>query len=154
MKSRMQKICTYGSVRGKQDINYSRYDILIQYKLEREGVSSLVYSTEMIMKNEVIHARISEDIKKECDSILSNIGISMSQAIDLYLRQIVLKRGIPFELNEMQKETPTEELAYIINSVDGGEVPKDAKKIIHLYTKGDIDLETAKFAIGRIIAKW
>lgn len=41
----MQKICTYGSVRGKQDINYSRYDILIQYKLEREGVSSLVYST-------------------------------------------------------------------------------------------------------------
>lgn len=154
MKSRMQKICTYGSVRGKQDINYSRYDILIQYKLEREGVSSLVYSTEMIMKNEVIHARISEDIKKECDSILSNIGISMSQAIDLYLRQIVLKRGIPFELNEIEKETPTEELAYIINSVDGGEVPKDAKKIIHLYTKGDIDLETAKFAIGRIVARW
>ena len=150
----MQKICTYGSVRGKQDINYSRYDILIQYKLEREGVSSLVYSTEMIMKNEVIHARISEDIKKECDSILSNIGISMSQAIDLYLRQIVLKRGIPFELNEIEKETPTEELAYIINSVDGGEVPKDAKKIIHLYTKGDIDLETAKFAIGRIVARW
>ena len=150
MKSRMQKIC----MRGKQDINYSRYDILIQYKLEREGVSSLVYSTEMIMKNEVIHARISEDIKKECDSILSNIGISMSQAIDLYLRQIVLKRGIPFELNEIEKETPTEELAYIINSVDGGEVPKDAKKIIHLYTKGDIDLETAKFAIGRIVARW
>ena len=58
------------------------------------------------------------------------------------------------ELNEMQKETPTEELAYIINSVDGGEVPKDAKKIIHLYTKGDIDLETAKFAIGRIVARW
>ena len=150
MKSRMQKIC----MRGKQDINYSRYDILIQYKLEREGVSSLVYSTEMIMKNEVIHARISEDIKKECDSILSNIGISMSQAIDLYLRQIVLKRGIPFELNEIEKETPTEELAYISNSVDGGEVPKDAKKIIHLYTKGDIDLETAKFAIGRIVARW
>ena len=46
------------------------------------------------MKNEVIHARISEDIKKECDSILSNIGISMSQAIDLYLRQIVLKKYI------------------------------------------------------------
>ena len=154
MKSRMQKICTYGSVRFKQDINYSRYDILIQYKLAREGVSNLVYSTEMIMKNEVIHARISEDIKKECDSILSNIGISMSQAIDLYLRQIVLKRGIPFELNEIEKETPTEELAYIINSVDGGEVPKDAKKIIHLYTKGDIDLETAKFAIGRIVARW
>ena len=113
-----------------------------------------IYVQVMIVKNEVIHARISEDIKKECESILSNIGIAMSQAIDLYLRQIVLKRGIPFELNEIEKETPTEELAYIINSVDGGEVPKDAKKIIHLYTKGDIDLETAKFAIGRIVARW
>ena len=30
----------------------------------------------------------------------------------------------------------------------------EAKKIIHLYTKGDIDLETAKFAIGRIVARW
>lgn len=104
------------------------------------------------MKNEVIHARVSEDIKMECDAILSNIGITMSQAIDLYLRQIVLKRGIPFELNEMENETKEEELAYLINSVDGGEVPKEAKKIIHLYSKGDIDFETAKFALGRIVA--
>ena len=57
------------------------------------------------MKNEVIHARISSDIKKECESILSNIGLSMSQAIDLYIRQIVLKKGIPFELNEIENET-------------------------------------------------
>ena len=106
------------------------------------------------MKNEVIHARISSDIKKECESILSNIGLSMSQAIDLYIRQIVLKKGIPFELNEIENETNAEQLAYIINSVDGGEVPPEAKKIIHLYSKGDIDIETAKFAIGRIIPKW
>ena len=67
---------------------------MIQY---RQGV--------VIMKNEVIHARISSDIKKECESILSNIGLSMSQAIDLYIRQIVLKKGIPFELNEIENET-------------------------------------------------
>ena len=52
------------------------------------------------MKNEVIHARISEDIKKESEIILNNIGMTLSQSIDLFLRQVVLKRGIPFELNE------------------------------------------------------
>ncbi len=103
-----------------------------------------------MMKNEVIHARISEDIKKECDQIFSNIGITMSQAIDLYLRQIVLKRGIPFELNDIENTNEIEELAYIINSVDGGEVPPQARKIINLYSTGAIDLETAKFAIGRM----
>ena len=32
----MREIRTYGSVRGKQDIANSQYDILIQYKLKRE----------------------------------------------------------------------------------------------------------------------
>ena len=36
------------------------------------------------MKNEVIHARISEDIKKESETILNNIGMTLSQSIDLF----------------------------------------------------------------------
>lgn len=104
------------------------------------------------MKNEVIHARVSKEVKQECDMILSNIGMSISQAIDLYMRQIVLKNGIPFKLDATCKENETknEKLAYLINSVDGGVVSKKAKKIIHLYSSGDIDLETAKFALRRI----
>ena len=103
------------------------------------------------MKNEIVHARINLDIKKEVDNILKNIGISISQSIDLYFRQIILKRGIPFELNEEKKGNDIEDLAYIINSVDGNEPSPEAKKIIHLYCNGDIDLETAKFALGRLV---
>ena len=102
------------------------------------------------MKSEVIHARVQSDIKKESDKILNMIGISMSQAVDLFLRQVVLKKGIPFKLDNEQKEiNDIEQLAYIINSVDGSEPNPKAKKIIHLYANGDIDLETAKFAILR-----
>ena len=97
------------------------------------------------MKNEVVHARIQSDIKKEAERILNTIGISMSQAIDLFLRQVALKKGIPFELNDEEKEpTEIETLAYIINSTDGVEPSHQAKKIIHLYAIGKIDLETAK----------
>ena len=103
------------------------------------------------MKNEVIHARISEDIKKESEIILNNIGMTLSQSIDLFLRQVVLKRGIPFELNDISNEKDDiEELAYIINSVDGNEPPVEAKKLIHLYSLGYIDYETAKFGIMRL----
>ena len=31
---------------GQVDSNHSHYDILTQYKMEREGMSSLVYSTD------------------------------------------------------------------------------------------------------------
>lgn len=45
----------------------------------------------------------------------------------------------------MKKEqTDIESLAHIINSVGGVEAPPQAKKIIHLYAIGEIDLETAK----------
>ncbi len=103
------------------------------------------------MKSEVIHARVQSDIKQQSDDILKSIGITISQAVDLFLRQVVLKKGIPFKLdNEEKILNDTEQLAYIINSVDGNEPSPKAKKIIHLYANGDIDLETAKFAILRM----
>lgn len=106
---------------------------------------------EKIMKTEVIHARVQSDIKVESENILKMIGISMSQAVDLYLRQIVLKKGIPFKLDNEEKEiNDIEQLAYIINSVDGSEPNPKTKKIIHLYANGDIDFETAKFALLKI----
>lgn len=46
-----------------------------------------------------------------------------------------------------EESTNIESLAYIINSVGGLEPSPQAKKIIHLYAKGDIDLETAKRAL-------
>ena len=42
-----------------------------------------------------------------------------------------------------------EELSYIINSVDGKEPPTWAKKIIHLYSRGEIDYDTAVYAITK-----
>ena len=100
------------------------------------------------MRDEVIHARIQSDVKSDAERILKVIGISMSQAIDLFLRQVTLKKGVPFELNAEEKEpTDIEALAYIINSTDGVEPSPQDKKIIHLYARGDIDLDTAKYAL-------
>lgn len=39
---------------GQADSNHSHYDILIQYKMEREGMSSLVYSTSDYAKHSTI----------------------------------------------------------------------------------------------------
>lgn len=103
------------------------------------------------MKSDIVHARVQSDVKSDSEKILNVIGVSISQAIDLFLRQVVLKKGLPFKLDSEEKEeTNIEKLAYLINTVDGDEPSPKAKKIIHLYAKGDIDLETAKFALLRI----
>ena len=56
------------------------------------------------MKKEVVHARVQSDVKVESEKVLSAIGISLSQAIDLFLRQVILKKGIPFKLDSEEKE--------------------------------------------------
>ena len=102
------------------------------------------------MKSEVVHARVDSEIKKNSERILGLVGISISQAIDLFLRQVVLKKGIPLKLDSEENETTDiEKLAYLINSTDGVDPSPKTKKIIHLYAKGDIDYEVAKYALLR-----
>ena len=48
---------------------------------------------ENFMKNEVVHARVQSNVKVESEKVLSAIGITLSQAIDLFLRQVILKKG-------------------------------------------------------------
>lgn len=42
--------------------------------------------------------RINEKIKEEVTPILSDLGISLSEAINMFLHQIKLNNGIPFEV--------------------------------------------------------
>ena len=103
------------------------------------------------MKTEFVHARINENIKQQSEEILKRIGISVSQAIDLFLRQVVIRKGMPFELIDIEetKTNEIERLAYAINSVDGKEPSQKSKSIIHLYANGDIDYETEKICLLR-----
>ena len=54
-----------------------------------------------------VFARIEPEIKEQAESVLNQLGIPMSNAIGLFLRQVVLQRGIPFDMKLPQcKPTP------------------------------------------------
>jgi addiction module RelB/DinJ family antitoxin len=46
-----------------------------------------------------VYARIDTDLKENAESILSQLGISPSSAIQMLYSQIVLTRGFPLNLN-------------------------------------------------------
>ena len=48
--------------------------------------------------------RINEKIKKEVTPILDDLGISLSEAINMFLHQVKLNNGIPFELKRKGKQ--------------------------------------------------
>ena len=45
-----------------------------------------------------VFARVEPDIKEQAEAILAELGIPMSNAVGMFLRQIVMQRGIPFEM--------------------------------------------------------
>ena len=45
-----------------------------------------------------VMTRIDPQIKEQAEMVLSQLGISMSAAMEMYLRQVALQRKIPFEV--------------------------------------------------------
>ena len=55
-----------------------------------------------------VFAHVEPEIKEQAEQVLDQLGISMSNAVDMFLRQVVLRQGIPFEM-KLPKRIP---LAY------------------------------------------
>jgi len=52
----------------------------------------------MATKTANLYARIEPDVKEQAESILNSLGIPVSNAINMFYKQIILQRGIPFEV--------------------------------------------------------
>ena len=50
-----------------------------------------------------LYARIEPDVKEQAESILTALGIPVSNAINMFYKQIILQRGIPFEIKLPQE---------------------------------------------------
>ena len=52
----------------------------------------------MAAKSANLYARIEPDVKEKAENILSTLGIPASSAINMFYKQIILQRGLPFEV--------------------------------------------------------
>lgn len=49
-------------------------------------------------KNELIRARVDGQTKAQAEAVLDSIGLSMSEAVRLFAKQIALRNEFPLEL--------------------------------------------------------
>ncbi len=59
----------------------------------------------MSTKSETIRARIQPEIKHQAEAIFAMLGLSATDAISLYYNQVILRKGIPFEISIPNLET-------------------------------------------------
>ena len=46
-----------------------------------------------------MHIRVDEEVKNSAAEVVEQLGLSLSSAINIYLRQIAIRREIPFWLS-------------------------------------------------------
>lgn len=49
-------------------------------------------------KTSNIYVRVEPNIKEQAEIVLEQLGIPMSNAVSIFLRQVVMQNGLPFEV--------------------------------------------------------
>lgn len=83
-------------------------------------------------KDANVFARVDSAIKDEAEGVLSRLGLPMSSAINLFLRQVILRQGLPFEVTlsaprpvaagALTQEQLAAELRKGLDDIDAGRV--------------------------------
>lgn len=83
-------------------------------------------------KSANLNIRMKPEIKDEAEKILNSLGIPPSNAVDMFYRQIILNKGLPFNV-----KLPDVKL------IDISEISKD--QLNNVLMKGIKDLKDGKF---------
>ena len=91
-----------------------------------------------------VFARVEPEIKEQAENISEQLGIPMSNTVGMFLRQVVIQKGIPFEMKlrdnlplaygDLTKEQFDREILKGLESVKSGRV----------YSADDVEAELEK----------
>ena len=84
----------------------------------------------MGVKTEMIHARIEPQLKKRAEKVFEQLGLTATEAIRMFYRQVELRKGIPFAV-----QLPNEETAETLRMSDDGEDLHRTKHAKDLFKK-------------------
>ena len=70
------------------------------------------------VKNVNITLRVDEDLKKQADILFSDLGLNISTAFNIFLRQSVREQQIPFSIS---KHTPNAVTLVAMDEAEKGE---------------------------------
>lgn len=59
------------------------------------------------MKTEIINARVEPALKSSAERIFKSLGMTTTQAVSIFLSQVVLNKGLPFPVSLPNKATLT-----------------------------------------------
>lgn len=74
-------------------------------------------------KTDMLHIRVEPDVKKNVESTLNQLGLSTTEAINIFLCQVILTGGLPFDVRLPRYNGQTEAAMQEARDIASGKVP-------------------------------
>jgi DNA-damage-inducible protein J len=96
---------------------------------QRKQVCSMAEVTSLNIK-------IDRDLKAQADKLFNDMGMNLTTAVNVFVRQAVLEKAIPFRIyrsvepsaitaNSAQRQAAMQEIRDLLEGVDGGSIDLD-----------------------------
>ena len=81
-----------------------------------------------------LQVRINPELRASAEAVLEELGMSTSQAVSIFLKQIVLTRSIPFRIGLPVPNAKTQEAIAEIEAKIAGRLPTHGQTADELFT--------------------
>ena len=92
----------------------------------------------MAKKTSTIHLRVEPAIKADVEKLLDRLGLSTTDAINIFLNQIVLTGGLPFPVKVPQPNEITLAAMKEAEEIKKGTIPSKDKSVDEFFEEMDV----------------
>lgn len=77
-------------------------------------------------KSASISMRVNPQIKAEAESIYGSLGMTLTEAINIFLHKSILEGGLPFDVRQPRYNSETEAAIHEARDILAGKVPTES----------------------------
>lgn len=88
-----------------------------------------------------INIRMDKDLKEQAESLFSELGMNMTTAFNIFLRQSVRQGKIPFEISLNTPNAATLAAMQEIVDMKSGKLPKHPQSVESLFKELEINVD-------------
>lgn len=90
-------------------------------------------------KTDTLNIRINPEVKKQVESTLNDLGLTMAEAVNIYFKQIIMTESIPFIIKKPKLNEDTVQAIKDVNS--GKNVNKGYTDLDEMWADIEKELE-------------
>jgi len=92
----------------------------------------------MAKKTSTIHLRVEPNIKADVEKLLNRLGLSTTDAINIFLNQIILTGGLPFPVKVPRPNEITLAAMKEAEEIKKGIIPSKTKSVDEFFKEMDV----------------